>query len=68
MIWIVRRFAGDQRGFCASEYALAAFIGVTLAVGGAHRLQAKTADSLAVTNTSFLDVIKNSGRSEACKI
>lgn len=68
MIWIVRRFAGDQRGFCASEYALAALIGVTLAIGGAHRLQARTADAFAATHTSFLGVIKDGGGSAACKI
>ena len=68
MIWIVRRFAGDQRGYCASEYALAALIGVTLALGGAHHLQAKTAEAFAVTHTSFLDAIKDGGGAAACKI
>lgn len=68
MISIVRRFAGDQRGFCASEYALAAVMGVTIAIWGACHLEAKTAEAFAATHTSFLDLVKESRGSAACRV
>jgi Flp pilus assembly pilin Flp len=66
MLSLTRRFMGDQNGFCGSEYALVALVGITIALYTGYNYRLKTSDVFERAQGSLAGIIEAKGAPAAC--